>query len=87
MGDIKIMKSLEGSGYSWKGVGQTIKNDGKEQESGFLSILLGSLGASSLGNLLTGKGVIRAGEGAIATSQGVGAIRANQDFKIVSYFD
>ena len=50
-------------------------------------MLLGSLGASLLGNVLTVKGVIRAGEGAIATGQGVGAIRANQDFKIFSYFD
>ena len=42
-------------------------------------MLLGTLGASLLGNLLTGEGVMRAGEGAIATSQGWGRIRAGQD--------
>ena len=34
----------------------------KEQKGGFLSLLLGTLGASLLGNLLTGKGIVRAGE-------------------------
>ena len=54
---IKIVKSLEDSGVILKGVI-------KEQRGGFLSMLLGTLGASLLGNLLTGgKGVIRAGEG------------------------
>ena len=52
-------------------VSQTIKNEAKEQKGGFLSLLLGTLGASLLGNLLTGKGTIRAGEG---------TIRAGQDF-------
>ena len=42
----------------------------KNKKRGFLSMLLGTLGASLLGNLLTGEGVMRAGEGAIATSQG-----------------
>ena len=42
-------------------------------------MLLGTLGASLLGNLLTGKGVMRAGEGVIATSQGRGRIRPGQD--------
>ena len=56
---IKIIKSLEDSGVS-----ETIKNEAKEQRGGFLSMLLGTLGASLLGNLLTGgKGVICAGEG------------------------
>ena len=44
------------------GVSETIKNEAKEQEGGFLSILLGPLGASLLGNMLAGKRVIRAGE-------------------------
>ena len=43
-------------------------------------MLLGTLGASLLGNLLTGKGIIRAGEGAMTTSRGRGKIRAGQDF-------
>ena len=60
---IKIVKSLEDSGVLLKGVSETIKHEAKEQRGGFLSMLLGTLGASLLGNLLTGgKGVIRAGE-------------------------
>ena len=61
---IKIVKSLENSGVLLKGVSETIQHEAKEQRRGFLSMLLGTLGASLLGNLLTdGKGVIRAGEG------------------------
>ena len=51
----KIVKSLEDSGLLIKG--------------GFLSMLLGTLGASLLGNCLTGKGTIRAGEGTIGASE------------------
>ena len=61
---IKIVKSLEDSGVMLKGVSETIQHEAKEQREGFLSMLLGTLGASLLGNLLTGrKGVMRAGEG------------------------
>ena len=61
---IKIVKSLENSGLLLKGVSETIQHEAKEQRGGFLSMLLGTLGASLLGNLLTGgKGVIHAGEG------------------------
>ena len=61
---IKIVKSLEDSGVLLKGVSKIIKNEAKEQRGGFLSMLLGTLGASLLGNVLTGgKGVIRAGKG------------------------
>ena len=64
MNDVmKIVKSHEESGLLIKGVSEVIKNEAKEQKGGFLSILLGTLGASLLGNLLTGKGTIRAGEG------------------------
>ena len=62
---IEIVKSLEDSGLLLKGVTETIQNEVKEQKGGFLSMLLGTLGASLLGNLLTGRG-------AIATSQGRG---------------
>ena len=55
--------------YQWKGISETIKNDTKEQKGGFFPILLGTLDASILGNALTGKGVIRAGEGAIKVGQ------------------
>ena len=61
---IKIVKSLEDSGVILKGVSETIQHEVKEQRGGILSMLLGTLGASLLENLLTGgKGVIRAGEG------------------------
>ena len=61
---IKIVKSLENSGVLLKGVSETIQHEAKEQRGGFLSMLLGTLGASLLGNLSTGgKGVTRAGEG------------------------
>ena len=58
---IKIIQALEESDICLKGVTKTIKNETKEQKGGFLSMLLGTLGASLLGNLLTGKRIIRAG--------------------------
>ena len=74
---IKIVKSLEDSGWLLKGVSE---NEDKEQKGGFLSMLLGTLGASLLGNLLTGKGIYRAGKGkgAIVKSQGRGIKRAGE---------
>ena len=60
---IKIVKSLEDSGLLLKGVIETVQNEVKEQKGGFLRALLGALGASLLGNLLTGKGINRAGKG------------------------
>ena len=46
-----------------KGITKTVQNEVKEQKGGFLSILLGTLGASFLGNYLTGQGVNRVGKG------------------------
>ena len=61
---IKIIEALENSGISVKVVSKTIENETKEQRGGFLSMLLGTLGASLLGNLLAaGKGIMRAGDG------------------------
>ena len=60
---IKIIQALENSNILIKGVAKTIKNEKKEQKGGFLRMLLGTLGASLLGNLLTGKGILRAGSG------------------------
>ena len=53
-----------------KGVTETVQNEVKEQKRGFLSMLLCTLGASLLGNLLTGRGMNRAGEGIIRASYG-----------------
>ena len=71
---LKIVKSLEDSGVLLKGVSETIQNEAKEQRGGFLSMLLGTLEDSLLGDLLTkslsSKGVIRAGEGTIRAGYG-----------------
>ena len=53
-GIMKIIKALENSGILLKGVSKAIENETKEQKGGFLSMLLGALGANLLGNLLTG---------------------------------
>ena len=73
---IKIMKSLEYSGLLLKGVTKTVQNEVKEQRGGFLSTLIGTLGASLLGNLLTGKGIYRAEEGKGINRAGKGIVRA-----------
>ena len=73
---IKIAKSLEDSGLLWKGVTETVQNEVKEQKGGFLSMLLGTLGASLLGNILTGPGVNRVGKGRGINRAGEGVIRA-----------
>ena len=75
MNDIlKIVKSLEDSGLLLKGVSETIQHEAKEQRGGFLSMLLGTLGAFLLGDILSkglsAKGVIRAGEGTIRAGYG-----------------
>ena len=60
---IKIAQALEDCNILLKGVTETVKNETKEQKGGFLILLLGTLGVSLLGNLLTGKGIVRAGYG------------------------
>ena len=60
---IKIAKSLEDSSLLLKGVTETVQNEVKEQKGGFLSMLLGTLDASLLGNLLPGRGINRAKTG------------------------
>ena len=57
---IKIVQALEDSNILLKGITKTIKNETKEQKDGFLSMLLGTLSASLLGNLLSGKRIVRA---------------------------
>ena len=60
---IKIIQALEDCNILLKGVTKTIEKESKEQKGGFLSMLLGTLGANLLGNLLSGKGIVRAGYG------------------------
>ena len=83
MNDImKIIEALENSGILLKGVSKTIKNETKEQRGGFLSMLLGTLGASLLGNLLTGeKGMMRVGDGIVRGGEGSGS-KKNPKFTV-----
>ena len=89
---IEMVKSLEDSGLSFRGVSETIQNESKEQKAGFLSMLLGTLAARLLGNILAWKRINRAGEGEIARSvseeikskrQGWGTVRAGYGNKKV----
>ena len=64
MNDImKMVQALEDFNILLRGVTKTIKNETKEQKGWFLSMLLDTLGASLLGNILAGKGIIRASSG------------------------
>ena len=67
---MKTTKALKDSNILLKGVIKTIKNETKEKKGGFLFALLGTLGASLLGNLLSGKGTVRAGEGIVRAGYG-----------------
>ena len=69
---MKIVQALEDSNVLLKGVTKAIRNETKELKEGFLSMLLGTLGASLLGNLLAGKGIVRAGSG---NKKGKGIVR------------
>ena len=80
-----MFKSLEDFGLLLKGVTETVQNEVTEQKGGFLSMLLGILGASLLGNLLTGKGINKAGKGGGINRAVEGVLRAgygnnNMDF-------
>ena len=66
---MKIFKSLEESGLVIKGMSETIKNEAIEQKGGFLPMLLGTLAATISRNALSGRRVIRAGEGVIRAGQ------------------
>ena len=84
---MKIIEALENSGILLKGVTKTIQNETKEQRGGFLDMLLGTLGASLLGNLLTGgKGIVRAGEGVIRAGKGVKKTKFAVTFSCINKF-
>ena len=94
---IKITEALENSGILLKGVTKKIENETKEQRGGFLSMFLGTLGASLLGNLLTGgKGIMRAGDGIVRAGAGKGSKKKNlnsllpfhplTNIKIIEYY-
>ena len=75
MNDImKIIESLDNSVILLKRASKTIENETKELRGGFSSMLRGTLGASLLGNLLTGgKGIMRAGDGIVRAGEGSGS--------------
>ena len=78
---IKIVKSLEDSGLLSKGITESVQNETKDQKGGFLNMLSGTLGASLLGNLLTGKGVNKKRKGIHRAGEGiVRAGKGNMDF-------
>ena len=77
---MKRNNSLEESGLFMKGLREEIKNERKVQKDGFLTRLLGTLGASLLGNLLTGKGGKAKAHGQKLIRANEGTIRAGQDF-------
>ena len=76
---IKIVKSLEDYGLLLKGVTETVQNEVKEQKVGFLSMLLGTSGASLFGNLLTGREINRLRKGRGINRAGEGVLRAGYD--------
>ena len=85
MNDImKIIEALENSGILLKRVSKTIENETKEQRGGFLSMLLGTVGASLLGNLLTGKGIMRARDGIVRAGEGSGSKKKTK-FATIKY--
>ena len=69
---IKIVQALEDLTILLKGVAKTIINETKEQKGGILSMLLGTLRASLLGNFLTGIGILRAGTAKVIVRAGTG---------------
>ena len=79
---IKVVKSLEDSGLLLKGVTETAQNEVKQQKGGFLSMLLGTLGASFVGNLLTGKRIHRAGGGTVRAGYGHPSSSASHNNKM-----
>ena len=81
---IKTVQALEDSNTVLKGITETVKNETKEQKGVFLSMLLGTLGASLLCNLLTGKGFARAGYG---NNKGKGVIRAGYGCQLKNKVD
>ena len=71
---MKIIEALKNSGILLKGISKTIENETKERRGGFLSMFLGTLEASLLGNLLTGgKGMMRAVDGIVRAGEGSGS--------------
>ena len=76
---MKIVNSLEDSGLLLQGVSEAIQNEAKEQKGGFLSLLLGTLGASLLRSMLTSKRINRTGDGMIRAGYGPKGFSTNKN--------
>ena len=79
---IKIVISLEDSDLLLKRVNEIVQNEAKEQKGGFFSMLIGTLGASLLGNILTGRGINTAGEGIVRAGYGRRFLNSSKNKKI-----
>ena len=79
---MKTVQALEDSNTLLKGITKTMENKAKEEKGGFLGMLVGSLGVSLLGNMLTGKGILRAGYG---NKERKGMLRAGYGFKYLRF--
>ena len=73
----EIVKFLENSSLLLEGVSERIQNEAKEQKGGFINMLLGTLGASLLGNILAEKGAITTSHGRGMNRTGEGIVRAS----------
>ena len=82
---MKIVQYLEELGLVLNVVCETIEKEAKEKKGAFMGILLGVLGASLLGNMLVGKGVIKRGDGIIRASEETN--RSGRIFNATSSFD
>ena len=67
------MPKVEDWNILLKGITKTTENETKKRKQGFLGMLLGTWGASLLGNMLVGKGIVRAG---YRNKEGKGILRA-----------
>ena len=85
-GIMKIVQALEDSKILLKGVTKTIKNETKKQKQVFLSLILGTLGTSVLGNLLSGKVIVRAGEGIVRAGYGSSIKKSSNSTKSFKKF-
>ena len=79
---MKTVQALEDSNTLLKGIPRTMENKTKEEKGGFLGMLVGSLGVSLLGNMLTGKGILRAAYG---NKERKGMLRAGYGFKYLRF--
>ena len=86
---IKVIQALENSNILLKGVTKTVKNEIKKQKGGFLTMLSGTLGASLLGNLITGKGILRTDSGnkKVKGIVRAGSRKKNRIFNAASLFN